>query len=85
MFTYTRNEQKWFRKTTPQPPSQYQVPRSILFYILCGWFLTYEVAISFVIYFEYLSNSVLNLLSISTIESILALSDFDNLLKRLIA
>ncbi len=42
MFTYTRNEQKWFRKTTPQPPSQYQAPRLILFYILCGWFLTYE-------------------------------------------
>ena len=41
MFTYTRNEQKWFRKTTPQPPSQYQVQESILFYILCGWFLTY--------------------------------------------
>ena len=34
MFAYTRNERKWIRETTPQPPSQYQVQESILFYII---------------------------------------------------
>ena len=41
MFTYIRNERKWVRETTLQPPSQYQVQESILFYILCGWFRSY--------------------------------------------
>ena len=56
MFTYTRNEQKWFRKTTPQPLFQHQAPRLILFLFYAVGFDHMKLVIILLVYYLYVST-----------------------------